>query len=33
VFEDAERRAVRRSDRVDVRVDGSFAGATELDFD
>jgi ribonuclease P/MRP protein subunit POP5 len=31
VFENAERRAVARGNRVDVRVDGAFAGATDLD--
>ncbi|MFB6073850.1 MAG: Rpp14/Pop5 family protein [Haloarculaceae archaeon] len=30
-FEDAERRAVVRGRRADVRVDDGFAGATELD--
>ena len=30
-FENAERRAVVRGDRVDVTVDGAFAGATILD--
>jgi ribonuclease P/MRP protein subunit POP5 len=33
VFEDAERRTVERSERIDVRVDDAFAGATELDFE
>ena len=33
VFEDAERSAVERSGRLDVGIDGAFAGATELDFD
>lgn len=33
VFEDASRPASWRSGRVDVRVDGAFTGATELDFD
>jgi len=32
VFEDAERCAIERSDRVDVCTDDAFAGATELDF-
>lgn len=32
-FDGADRRAVVRNDRVDVRVDGGFAGATEFDFD
>ena len=31
VFENAERRAVVRDGRVDVSVDGAFAGATNLD--
>ncbi len=30
-FENAERRAVVRGDRVDVRIDEAFAGATDLD--
>jgi ribonuclease P/MRP protein subunit POP5 len=30
-FGNAERTAVVRSDRVDVRTDGAFAGATDLD--
>lgn len=30
-FENAERRAVVRGERVDVSVDGAFAGATHLD--
>jgi ribonuclease P/MRP protein subunit POP5 len=33
VFGDAQRSAVVRDDRVDVRTDGAFAGATELDFE
>ncbi|MFB6172473.1 MAG: Rpp14/Pop5 family protein [Haloarculaceae archaeon] len=33
VFEDASRPAFERSGRIDVAVDGAFAGATELDFD
>jgi len=33
VFEDARRSAVVRGDRLDVRTDGAFAGATELDFE
>ena len=32
-FEDDPRRAVARGERVDVRVDDTFAGATALDFD
>jgi len=32
-FENAERAAVVRSDRVDVRTDGAFAGATDLDLE
>jgi ribonuclease P/MRP protein subunit POP5 len=31
VFEDAQRRAVVRNGRVDVRADDGFVGATELD--
>ena len=31
VFANAERRAVARGERVDVGVDGEFAGATDLD--
>ncbi len=31
VFENAERRAVTRGDRVDVRDEEAFAGATDLD--
>ena len=31
VFENAERRAAVRGERVDVSVDGAFAGATHLD--
>ena len=31
VFENAERRAVVRGERVDVDVDGAYAGATTLD--
>ena len=31
VYEDAERPAVARDDAFDVRLDGDFAGATELD--
>ena len=33
VFEDAERTALQRDGRIDVRADGAFAGATELDFE
>jgi ribonuclease P/MRP protein subunit POP5 len=33
VFGDAQRSAVVRDGRVDVRTDGAFAGATELDFE
>ena len=33
VFEDAERTALQRDGRLDVRTDGAFAGATELDFE
>jgi ribonuclease P/MRP protein subunit POP5 len=33
VFADAERPAVVRNDLFDVRVDGAFVGATELDFE
>lgn len=32
VFEDAERRAIVRGNRYDVRVEDGFAGTTELDF-
>ena len=32
-FGNAERAAVVRSDRVDVRTDGAFAGATDLDLE
>ena len=32
VFENADRRAVARDQRVDVRTDEAFIGATELDF-
>jgi len=32
-FGNAERTAVVRSDRVDVRTDGAFAGATDLDLE
>ena len=32
-FGDAERTAFVRSDRVDVRTDGAFAGATDLDLE
>ncbi|QIO22605.1 Rpp14/Pop5 family protein [Haloarcula sp. JP-L23] len=32
VFENAERRAVARETRVDVRTDHTFVGATDLDF-
>jgi len=31
VFENAERRAVVRDGRIDVRTDGAFIGATDLD--
>ncbi|PSP82248.1 ribonuclease P [Halobacteriales archaeon QS_1_68_17] len=31
-FEDADRRAVVRGDRIDVAVGDAFAGATELDY-
>ncbi|WP_458188411.1 Rpp14/Pop5 family protein [Haladaptatus sp. NG-WS-4] len=33
VFADAERTAVVRDDLIDVRLDGAFAGAAELDFE
>jgi len=33
VFGDAQRSAVVRGERLDVRADGAFAGATELDFE
>jgi ribonuclease P/MRP protein subunit POP5 len=33
VFEDAPRSAVERDGLLDVRTDGAFAGATELDFE
>jgi ribonuclease P/MRP protein subunit POP5 len=33
VFEDAPRSAVERDELLDVRTDGAFAGATELDFE
>jgi ribonuclease P/MRP protein subunit POP5 len=33
VFADAKRAAVERDGLVDVRLDGAFAGATELDFE
>ncbi|MFC4552617.1 MULTISPECIES: Rpp14/Pop5 family protein [Halorussus] len=33
VFEDAHRSAVVRNGLLDVRMDGAFAGATELDFE
>jgi len=33
VFENEERAAVGRNGAYDVRLDGSFAGATELDFE
>lgn len=33
VFEDADRRAVGRGARIDVRAGEAFAGATELDFE
>jgi ribonuclease P/MRP protein subunit POP5 len=33
VFGDAERTAFQRDGRLDVRMDGAFAGATELDFE
>lgn len=33
VYENAVRRATGRGDRVDVRTDGAFAGATDLDLD
>ncbi|WP_115864305.1 Rpp14/Pop5 family protein [Halorussus litoreus] len=33
VFGDAQRSAVVRGKRLDVRADGAFAGATELDFE
>lgn len=33
VFGDAQRSAVARGNRLDVRTDGAFAGATELDFE
>jgi ribonuclease P/MRP protein subunit POP5 len=33
VFADAERVAVERDGLIDVRLDGAFAGATELDFE
>ncbi|WP_132059810.1 Rpp14/Pop5 family protein [Halorussus amylolyticus] len=33
VFEDDQRSAVVRGNRYDVRTDGAFAGATELDFE
>jgi ribonuclease P/MRP protein subunit POP5 len=33
VFEDAQRSAVERDGLLDVRTDGAFAGATELDFE
>ncbi|PSP55455.1 ribonuclease P [Halobacteriales archaeon QS_1_67_19] len=33
VFEDARRSAVERDGLLDVRTDGAFAGATELDFE
>jgi len=33
VFEDAQRSAVERNGLLDVRTDGAFAGATELDFE
>ncbi|RBI64337.1 Rpp14/Pop5 family protein [Halomicrococcus sp. NG-SE-24] len=33
VFADAERAAVERDGLIDVRLDGAFAGATELDFE
>jgi hypothetical protein len=32
-FGNAERTALVRSDRVDVRTDGAFAGATDLDLE
>jgi hypothetical protein len=33
VFEDAQRSAVERNGLLDVRTDGAYAGATELDFE
>jgi ribonuclease P/MRP protein subunit POP5 len=33
VFGDADRSAVERDGLLDVRTDGAFAGATELDFE
>ena len=33
VFEDAQQSAVERDGLLDVRTDGAFAGATELDFE
>jgi ribonuclease P/MRP protein subunit POP5 len=33
VIEDAQRSAVERNGLLDVRTDGAFAGATELDFE